>query len=60
MKTAPLISLQVLCYDVFAITLDKQATLVQNNAQQIIEVTRNKQTVMWEVPLDTTIRNCGK
>ena len=53
MKTAPIISLGVLCYDGCTITLDKQDMPVQKNGQEIVKVTRNKQTEMWKVPLET-------
>ena len=52
MKTAPLISLVVLCDDRCTITLDNQDMSVQNNVQELIKGTKNKQTVMWEVPLE--------
>ena len=53
MKTVLLISLEVLCEDGFTVTIDKQDMSVQKNGQEIIRVTRNKQTRMWEVPLET-------
>ena len=53
MKTSPLISLGVLCDDRCTITLDKQEMLVQENGQEIIKGTRNKQNGIWEVPLET-------
>ena len=53
MKTAPLILLEVLCYDGWTITLDKQDISVQKNVQEIIKSTRNKQSGMWEVFLET-------
>ena len=46
-KTAPLISLGVLCDDRFTITLDKQEMSGQKNEQEIIKGARNKKTVMW-------------
>ena len=53
MKTRPLISLGVLCYDGCTITLDKQEMKVHNNVHEIIKGTRNNKTGMWEVPLET-------
>ena len=53
MQTAPLISLEVLCDDGCTITLDKQEMSIQKNGEEIIKGTRNKKTVMWEVPLGT-------
>ena len=53
MKTAPLISLGVLCDYGFTITLDKQDMSVQKNGQERIKRTRNKKTGMWEVTLET-------
>ena len=53
MKISPLISLGVLCDDGCTITLDKIDMSVQKNGQEIIKSTRNKQTRMWEVPLET-------
>ena len=55
MKTAPLISLGVLCDYGCTITLDSQETSFQKNGQKIIKVTRNKQTGMWEVLLETQL-----
>ena len=46
-RTAPLISLGVLCDDGCTITLDKQENTDPKNGQQIIKGTRNKQTGMW-------------
>ena len=51
MITSPLISLGVLCYDVFTITLYRQNMLVQNNVLKLLRCTRNKQIGMWEVPM---------
>ena len=53
MKTAPLVSLRVLCYDVCTITLDNQDISAHKNVQEIIKGTRDKKTGMWEVPLET-------
>ena len=53
MKTSPLISLGVLCDDGCTITLYKQYMSVQKNGQEMIQVTRNKKTGMWEGPLET-------
>ena len=53
MKTDPLIPLVVLCGDGCTITLDKQDMSVQKNVQEIIKDARNKNTGMWEVPLET-------
>ena len=50
-KTAPLISLGVICDYGCTIILDMQDMIVQKNGQEIIKGTRNKQTGMWEVPL---------
>ena len=50
-KTAPLLSLGVLCDNGFTITLQKQDISVQNNGQEIMKGSRNKQTGMWEVPM---------
>ena len=58
-KTAPLISLVVLCDDGCTITLYIQDMPVQKHLQELIKGTRNKKTWMWEVPLKhTTIRSC--
>ena len=46
MKTAPIISLGVLCDYGCTITLDKQDMSVLKNGQQIIKGARNKQTWM--------------
>ena len=51
-KTAPIISLGVLCDDGCTITLDKQAISIHNNGEYIIKGTRNKKKRMWEVPLE--------
>ena len=53
MKIAPLISVGVLCDDGCTIKLDKQEMSVQKNRKEIIKVTRNKKSGMWEVPLET-------
>ena len=53
MKTAPLISLGLLCDYGCTITLDKQDMSVQKNGQEIIKGTKRKQTGLWEVPLET-------
>ena len=52
-KTDPLISLGVLCDDRCTTTLDKKYISVQKNRQDIIKGTINKQTGMWDVPLET-------
>ena len=52
MKTAPLISLGLLCDYGFTRTLDKQDMSVHKNGQEIIKGTQNKKTGMWEVPLE--------
>ena len=52
MKTATLISLGLFCGDGCTVTLDKQDISVHKNVQEIIKVTRNKKTGMWEVPLE--------
>ena len=36
----------------YTITLDKQDMSAQKNGQKIRKGTRNKQTGMWEVPLE--------
>ena len=46
-KTAPIISLGVLCDDGCTITIDNQVMSVHKNGQEIIKGTRNKQTGMW-------------
>ena len=43
----------VLCDDGLTITLDNKEISVQKNVQEIIKGTRNKQTGMWGVPLET-------
>ena len=53
MKTAPLILLGVLCDDGCTMTLDKQDTSVHKNGHEIMKGTKNRETVMWEVPLET-------
>ena len=53
MKTAPLISLGVLCNYVCTIKIDKKDIPVHKNGQEIIKCTRNKQIRMWEVLLKT-------
>ena len=50
-QTAALISLVVLCDYGCTITIDKQEMSIQNNQEEIIKGTRNKNTGMWEVPL---------
>ena len=52
-QTSPLISLGVLCDYGCTITLDKQEISIQKNGKEIIKVTRNKKTGIWEVPLGT-------
>ena len=52
MKTSWLISLGVLFEYGYTITLDKQDMSAQKNGQEIRKGTRNKQTGMWEVPLE--------
>ena len=53
MKTIRLISLGVLFDDGCSTKPDKQDMSVQKNGQEIIKGTGNKQTGMWEVPLET-------
>ena len=53
MKASSLISLGVLCDDRCTTTLDKKYIPVQKNIQDTIKGTINKQTGMWEVPLET-------
>ena len=50
-KTAPWISLGVLCDDGYTITLEKQEKSIEKNGEEILKGTRNKKTGMWEVPL---------
>ena len=52
-QTAPLISLGILCDDGFTIILYKQEISIHDNGEEIIKGTRNKKTVMWEVPRGT-------
>ena len=52
-KTAQLISLGVLCDDLCNIILDNQDMLVQKNGQEGIKDIRNKQTGIWDVPVET-------
>ena len=52
-KTSLLISLGLLCGDGCTITLDKKDMAVQKNVQEIIKGTRNKQSSIWEVTLET-------
>ena len=47
MKTAPVVSLGLLCDDGCTNTLDKQEMSVHNNVQEIIKGRRNKKTGMW-------------
>ena len=50
-----------LCDDGFTITLDKQEIPSQKNGDEIIKVTRNKKTGIWEVPLGTQhLKKCVK
>ena len=52
-KTATVISLGILCDYGCTITLYKQYTSVHINVQEIIKGTGNKQTIIWEVLLET-------
>ena len=54
MNIDPLISLEVLCDDVFTIKLDQQYTEFQNNGKQILRGYRNHHTFMWVVLLLNT------
>ena len=60
MKTAPLISLGVLCYYGCTITLDNQYMSVHNNGQKINKGIRNKKTGMWELNLETQKSEAAK
>ena len=53
MKTAPVISLGVLCDNGCTITLYKRYISVPKSGQEIIKGTKKKQIGIWEVPLET-------
>ena len=48
---SPIISLRLLCDDIYIITIDKQEISIQKNGKYIIKGTRKKKTGMWEVSL---------